>query len=260
MNRVRLSLVYAAAFLVLLTLGIPLPAFASDTAQEDQVCTDLSGELAIPTDSSWLTLCWSDPGAPEGAALTEVNLKILLEHPDPTKVEIQLVRAGSEVGLSLASSEINQEGLGSYTQIHAFDGLPAQGEWRIRVRSTTTGAGGKVTDFWIAPFYTPVEVWAAATGDHADEADGAGPGFTPEATDYLYLEGQFRYYDRKGVIQPAREITVEIWDEDYPGDGGADDLLYTLTVDHNGFYVVPDIVNWDVDGTSTDPAERRLDI
>jgi hypothetical protein len=53
---------------------------------------------------------------------------------------------------------------------------------------------------------------------------------------------------------------VEIWDEDYPGDGGADDLLYTLTVDHNGYYVVPDIINWDADGSSSDPDESRLDI
>ncbi len=260
MNCARLSLVCAASFLVLLTLGVPLPAFASATAQQDRVCADLNKDLVIPADGTWLSLCWSDPAAPVKALVTEVNLKILIDYPDPNQLEIQLARAGSDDVILLSSSEITAEGVGDYSQIQAFAGTPAQSEWILRVRNTTPGEGGKLLAFWLVPSYTPFVETGTATADSPDLRDQAGSDFTPESVEWLYLEGQFRYYDRKGVIRPARDITVEIWDEDYPGDGGADDLLATLTVDHNGYYVAPDIINWDVDGTSPDPAERRLDI
>lgn len=45
MNCVSLALVYTTAFLALLTLRIPLPVFASGTAQEDQACAYLNENL-----------------------------------------------------------------------------------------------------------------------------------------------------------------------------------------------------------------------
>ncbi len=78
--------------------------------------------------------------------------------------------------------------------------------------------------------------------------------FTP---DDVMVEGQFRYYDRRQELQPARYVTYEIWDDD---NNSADDLLYTSIIDWDGYLVAPDIPNWDEDETGSTLAERRLDL
>ena len=64
--------------------------------------------------------------------MTEMNVKILVDHPDPGQIEIRLTRLDSEVELSLSSFGITKEGVGSFIQIHDFDEGYCIGQANIR--------------------------------------------------------------------------------------------------------------------------------
>jgi hypothetical protein len=91
-----------------------------------------------------------------------MNVKILVDHPNPAQLEILLSGNDTSIDFSLPSSEITKEGIGSFVQIHDFDGLPAQGEWLIRIHNTVPEGSGSLIDVSIAPLYSPVEKLATA--------------------------------------------------------------------------------------------------
>lgn len=157
MRYVRFAILYVITAVALFALSNPQKTSASFERQEDNNCVFLSDTLAIPDDGSWLPICLFDPSAPEGSTVTEMNVKILVNHPDPGQLEIRLTRTDADNEVSLSSSEITKEGVGSFTQIHDFDGLPSEGKWIVLIRDTQFDIGGGVLDVSIAPFYAPVE-------------------------------------------------------------------------------------------------------
>ena len=157
MRCVRLAILFVIAAIALFALSNPLKASASIEQQDDYKCVFLSDTLTIPDDGSWLPICLVDPSAPEGSTVTEMNVKILVDHTDPGQLEILLTRTDSDIKVPLSSFEITKEGVGIFTQIHDFDGSPSQGGWTVLIRDTQFEIGGGVMDVSIAPFYAPVE-------------------------------------------------------------------------------------------------------
>lgn len=157
MRYVRLAILFVIAAVALSALSKTQIASASFERQDDYNCVFLSDTLTIPDDGSWLPICLVDPSVPEGSTVTEMNVKILVDHPDPGQLEIRLTRTDADNEVSLSSSEITKEGVGSFTQIHDFDGSPSEGEWVVLIRDTQLEIDGGLLDVSIAPLYAPIE-------------------------------------------------------------------------------------------------------
>lgn len=136
--------------------SVPINISASSKPQEGQKCNPLS-DIKIPGDGSWIQICVVDPGAPENSTVTETNVKVLVEHPDPGQLEIRLRRTDSNTFLTLSPDTITKDGVGKFTKIHDFDGMPSQGEWVIQIRDTVSGMEGIIKSVSIASLYTPGE-------------------------------------------------------------------------------------------------------
>lgn len=152
MRYVRLAILYVIAAIALFALSNPQKASASIERQDDYKCVFLSDTLTIPDDGSWLPICLVDPSAPEGTTVTEMNVKMLVEHPDPSQLEIRLTRTDSDIEVPLSSTEITKEGVGSFTQIHDFDGSPSEGEWVVLIRDTQLEIDGGYLMFLLLPY------------------------------------------------------------------------------------------------------------
>ena len=115
MRYIRFAILYVITAVALFALSNPQKTSASFERQEDYNCVFLSDTLAIPDDGSWLPICLLDPSAQEGSTVTEMNVKILVNHPDPGQLEIRLTRTDADNEVPLSSSEITKEGVGSFT-------------------------------------------------------------------------------------------------------------------------------------------------
>lgn len=160
MRYVRVFLFCIILGVALFVLGTPRDVFASSDPQEDQKCVFQSNVLAIPDDGTWLQICVIDPSAPEGSTVTEMNLKVVVDHPNPSQLEIRLTRADSNLALAMSSDAIMKDGVGKLTSIHEFDGLPSQGDWMVQIRDVVTGTVGSVKSISMAPYYAPVGIMA----------------------------------------------------------------------------------------------------
>ncbi len=68
------------------------------------------------------------------------------------------------------------------------------------------------------------------------------------------IQGSLHYYDRNGLLVPARYTRVHLYDAD---SSDADDLLGETTTDANGFWQFGPLRNWDDDDSDPD---SRLDL
>jgi len=68
------------------------------------------------------------------------------------------------------------------------------------------------------------------------------------------IQGSLHYYDRNGLLVPARYTRVHLYDAD---SSDADDLLGETTTDANGFWRFGPLRNWDDDDSDPD---SRLDL
>jgi subtilisin-like proprotein convertase family protein len=100
--------------------------------------------------------CWT-PIASDQGTVTEVNVKYILDHPDPGQLEVRLSRENGEVNQTLRDSgnlEKDTE-LGQVIGLEAFNGSPAQGGWIFMVRDVVPGQAGWLRGLTVRPFYTP---------------------------------------------------------------------------------------------------------
>lgn len=107
--------------------SISLPGtIASETA-----CSGIFKEEEIPDDGSWLQVCLLDPLAPDQGTVTEVNIKYILDHPDPSQLEVRLSHEGSETSLALWDGKESYAGaeLGKAVGLDAFNRTPSKGGW-----------------------------------------------------------------------------------------------------------------------------------
>lgn len=140
----------------LFVLNTPRAVSATNEQQADQNCIFQSDDLAVPDDGSWLQVCLVDPSAPEGSTVTETNVKVLVDHPDPSQLEIRFSRTDSKLFLSLSPDMLAKDGMSELAAIHDFDGLPSQGEWVLQIRDTVSGTMGSMMSATIAITYAPV--------------------------------------------------------------------------------------------------------
>ncbi len=96
MTSCRLPMIFGFVLVVccLFIVSQPVNAFNDD---EEFPCMSISNRSVIPEDGTWLSICLVDPSAPEGSSLTEMNVKILVDHPDPRQLEILLSRSDSPI-------------------------------------------------------------------------------------------------------------------------------------------------------------------
>ena len=86
MRNVRVFFLGIILGVALFVLSVPRDVSASSDQQENQKCEFQANALAIPDDGTWLQLCIVDPSAPEGSTVTEMNMKVVLDHPDPSSL------------------------------------------------------------------------------------------------------------------------------------------------------------------------------
>jgi len=114
--------------------------------------------LEIPDDGSWVQVCYTDPRAPPKGTVTEVHVKYILDHPDPSELEIQLIHSDTKTIQTLWNRGTPAKGteLGKARGIQTFKGFAAQGEWRLQIRDTISGKKGYLKTFTIRPDYAPM--------------------------------------------------------------------------------------------------------
>ncbi len=117
-----------------------------------------AGGWEIPDDGSWLVVPLADRTAPRLGTVAEVNVKYLLNHPDPGQLEVVLAKEGSAVEQVLASRGAAMAGaeLGTALGLTAFTGAPAPGEWQLRVRDLAPGGEGRLAAASVRARYTPI--------------------------------------------------------------------------------------------------------
>lgn len=120
-------------------------------------CSPSVPEQPIPDDGSWLEICLLDPLAPEGTTVTHVYLKYRIEHPDPNQLEVRLRR--EDVGLEQIVWErgkaIPAGEFGQASDLEAFRGAPAQGQWYLRIRDLVPGQRGFLKTASLVLDYAP---------------------------------------------------------------------------------------------------------
>lgn len=117
-----------------------------------------AGGLEIPDDGSWLQVPLLDRSSPAGGAVSEVYLKYLLDHPDPSQLEVQLTKVNSDVSQIVWRQGAAMEGasLGNALGLQAFSGAPAAGEWQLLIRDLVPGQQGRLTGASLRAFYAPL--------------------------------------------------------------------------------------------------------
>ncbi len=154
-----------SAFLFCVICGILFLSFwdfrevlASSGLQTEQECAFISGEMGIPRDSSWLSICIVDRDAPIGTTITDTNLKIWINHPHPERLEIQLLRIDAKKILILSPAGLTKDGMLVFTHLQDFNGIPSQGKWILRVRDTSLGTKGSIKSVSLTALYSPVGI------------------------------------------------------------------------------------------------------
>ncbi|MFZ3070413.1 MAG: hypothetical protein WA110_04745 [Anaerolineaceae bacterium] len=176
--------------LVLLLLGRPAPVQAGTPPKFifTTPCASSPPEQPIPDDGSWLQICLIDPTAPVDTTVTTVNVKYLVEHPDPTQLEVRLSREDGGVEIVLweggAASNFTEYGLAR--NLEAFQGTPSQGEWYLFIRDVVPGQGGVLTNVSLVVDYLPThplpKILSGSPGRPASRhlPEGIVPSQTPD--------------------------------------------------------------------------------
>lgn len=154
----------------------------------DTDCNKALFEQEIPEDGSWLTICWNDVTAPEKATVSKNHIQYIVDHPDVSQLEVQLIHG--DVSYILWDREVQQgrkfgEELGS----DAFRGAPSQGSWYLLVRDIVpSGDKGKLLEFTIVPFYTPVDVGLETMTESSGEGEPTVFSIPPDAVEVKPLD------------------------------------------------------------------------
>jgi subtilisin-like proprotein convertase family protein len=121
--------------------------------QEQEACKESFVEQEIPDDGSWLTVCWNDPSAPLESAVIKTHVKYVVDHPDLSQLEVQLVHDGVPEPLILWDGRGQAEEFGNTIGLETFAGSPGAGNWYLQVRDIVAGDSGKLTGMTIHNTY-----------------------------------------------------------------------------------------------------------
>ncbi|OGO26400.1 MAG: hypothetical protein A2W33_10785 [Chloroflexi bacterium RBG_16_52_11] len=141
------------------------------SAYTEQIpCSGTFHEQQIPDDGSWLQVCLLDPAAPDKGEVSEVNVKYLLDHPNPDQLQVLLTRTDSDISQTLWDRGVPLAGtnLGAAHGLDAFRGTPAQSGWILLVRDVVPGQAGWLRGLTVHASYAPLgplpEILAGTAG------------------------------------------------------------------------------------------------
>ena len=64
--------------------------------QSNQTCVPYKPGIEIPEDNNWLSVCISDPVAPDNGTVSIVSVKYTIDDPDQNQLEIRLSKKGAK--------------------------------------------------------------------------------------------------------------------------------------------------------------------
>lgn len=136
--------------------GVELITGEYAIAIQNNGCVPLSAPVssAIPASGEWVKRSVSIDDAPLDATITNLRVKVDLDHPRPDMLELALlhVNSGQELGLGKIESAGGKVKL-ERQDLTAFNGQSANGEWMLRVRDTGSGESGQLNSFAVRPEY-----------------------------------------------------------------------------------------------------------
>lgn len=178
-----------STFIVSLALGLNLfwgGLFYSEF-QNDKSCVPFKPGQEIPDDNRWLSVCISDPVAPENGIITSVSIKYTIDHPNPNQLEIRLSKKGAKAD-SILWEPGNGKGalFGKANGLQELSGAPAEGDWVLDIRNAQSGGKGYLNEVSLAVDYAPVSPVPEATIEGSGNPvsiripDGATPANIPD--------------------------------------------------------------------------------
>ncbi|MBM3130190.1 MAG: hypothetical protein FJ009_16390 [Chloroflexi bacterium] len=120
--------------------------------------------LPIPDTGAWLEKTITIADAPTNAQVTDVRLKYQIQHAAPEQLEVRLLHKPSGRTYTVWDNQKATASTGAQTvsNITAFNGVGANGEWVLQVRDTVAGTSGTLEGFSVRPNYpyqgTPLRV------------------------------------------------------------------------------------------------------
>ncbi len=109
--------------------------------------------LAIPNTGAWVERGITFNHAPPHATVSEVRVRYRIQHDDPAQLEVRLLQRGSGRSVILWNRQaaVGNVVAQTHSEAKAFDGVSANGEWVLQLRST--GGQGALESFSVLPIY-----------------------------------------------------------------------------------------------------------
>jgi len=220
-------------------------------------------DVLIADDGEWVQVPLEFNKAPAEAVVSGLELKFGISHPDGRELEVQLVSSHSDITYSLWDRESGEgEIFRKIQDIEAFNGLPVNGTWSLRVRDVVAGNEGHVDHFAMI-IYFEAEMPVGRGGPYQmtipltipPDAATADPARDTDVKPILTPETESRHVSPLGVWTAMMQETFEgvfpgagwsvsdlsndgyerYWDDDdyrphngywaaWPANGGADGL------------------------------------
>jgi hypothetical protein len=140
--------------------------FNVETLQENK-CITILESVPIPKKGETISICLQDNAAPEKAFVYEANIKVGLEGVDAEDFEYRITRADSKTDqIFLPESDLKNEVI-YFSDIHLFDGYPAQGTWIITIKNVSSRDTGLITGVSLMAYYSK-------DGKEPENINGAG--------------------------------------------------------------------------------------
>ena len=171
-----------------------------------------------------LQVCLLDTLMPDQGAVTEVNVKYILDHPDPDQLEVYLSRERSDVNLALweGGKLVKGSEFGEAIGLIDFGGTLAQDGWILSVRDVVPGDIGWLRGLTIRPFYAPIgPVPSQLSGTPGRPTSFRFPPGTPEYTapDKAELETEIEEQDLLEETSGWQTIKGEPFEISFPTSG-----------------------------------------
>lgn len=133
---------------------LPLARLRPVTPRFERVETGVDpADRGVPDDGDPVQVGEStvDVVTPPDAIVTSIDVGVTVDHPRVADLEVHLIHPDGTAALLRDHDAAGGNGVRTWQlTTEAFDGKPARGPYRLRVRDTASGSSGRLTDFAIA--------------------------------------------------------------------------------------------------------------
>ncbi len=148
-----------STYIVTMALGFSFlwGGLLSGFSQSAPECVPYQPGLEIPEDNTWLSVCITDPVAPENGTVSSVSIKYVIEDPDPNLLEIRLSKKDAKAESNLwEPKNLKGSQFGRANALPEWTGVAAKGDWILRIHNTGHGKKNKLIEVELAIDYTPM--------------------------------------------------------------------------------------------------------